>query len=100
MRLIFKRRDLFFAISKEEIIRVIKVIELFEITSSKFLVRLIDGQPTFILEPSIEADSINKQSIFGTWQMPIYLLLMRRDGDVSKALMADSLDWHLKRGDS
>jgi hypothetical protein len=53
-----------------------------------------------MLEPSREVDSINHQLTFGPWKRPGYLLLMRRDGDVSKALMADSMDWHLKREDS
>lgn len=100
MRLIFKRRDLFFGISKDEVIRVVSVIESYEIVFSKFLVRLIDGQPTFVLEPSRVVDSLNQQLSFGPWQTPRYLLLMRRDGDVCKALMADSIDWHLKREDS
>ena len=51
-------------------------------------------------EPSIEVDSINQKLSFGLWRTPSYLLLMRRDGDVSKALMADSMDWHLKKEDS
>ncbi len=100
MRLIFKRRGLFFTITKDEVIRVISVLDSFEIVSSKLLVRLIDGQPTLILEPSIEVDSINQKLSFGLWRTPSYLLLMRRDGDVSKALMADSMDWHLKKEDS
>ena len=100
MRLIFKRRGLFFAITKDEVIRVMSVLDSFEIVSSKLLVRLIDGQPTLILEPSIEVDSVNQKLNFGLWKNPNYLLLMRRDGDVSKALMADSMDWHLKKEDS
>ena len=97
MRLIFKRRDLFFAVPKDEIIRVIEVIESFEIEASNFLVRLIDGQPTLIIEPNRVFESINQKQHFGSWKNPTYLLLMRRDGDVSKALMADSMDWHLKK---
>ena len=100
MRLIFKRRGLFFTITKDEVIRVISVLDSFEIESSKLLVRLIDGQPTLILEPSIEVDSINQKLSFSLWKTPSYLLLLRRDGDVSKALMADSMDWHLKKEDS
>ena len=100
MRLIFKRRGLFFTITKDEVIRVISVLDSFEIEPSKLLVRLIDGQPTLILEPSIEADSINQKLTFGLWKQPSYLLLMRRDGDISKALMADSMDWNLKKEDS
>ena len=100
MRLIFKRRGLFFTITKDEVIRVISVLDSFEIESSKLLVRLIDGQPTLILEPSLEVDSINQRLTFALWKKPSYLLLMRRDGDISKALMADSMDWNLKKEDS
>ncbi len=100
MRLIFKRRDLLFTIIKDEVIRVISVFDFLEIEPSKLLIRLIDGQPTLILEPSIEVVSVNQQLNFGPWKKPKYLLLMRRDGDVSKALMADSMDWHLKKEDS
>tara|TARA_A100001011_G_C14302649_1_gene841576 strand:+ start:2213 stop:2515 length:303 start_codon:yes stop_codon:yes gene_type:complete len=97
MRLIFKRRGLLFDISKDEVVRVINVDESFGIDSSKFLVRLLDGQPTFILEPLRVIESINKQLSYGNWKVPKYLLLVRRDGDVCKALMVDSMDWNLKR---
>ena len=82
MRLIFKRRGLLFDISKDEVVRVINVDESFGIDSSKFLVRLLDGQPTFILEPLRVIESINKQLSYGNWKVPKYLLLVRRDGDV------------------
>ena len=99
-RLIFKRRDLIFEVAKEEVIRVINIFEAFEIKPSDFLVRLIDGQPTFVIEPSKIVNCISDQLSFGPWKNPSYLLLMRRDGDVCKALMVDSMDWHLKTKDS
>ena len=97
MRLIFKRRNLFFDISKDEVVRIVKFQEALKKEHDNIIVRLIEGQPTFVLEPSTVINSINDSSKLSSWREPIFLLLLRRDGDVCKALMADSLDWNLKK---
>ena len=97
MRLIFKRRNLFFDIEKDEVVRIIKFQEKLEAEPSALIVRLIEGQPTIILEPTKVINSINESVKWTLWKKPNFLLLLRRDGDVCKALMADSLDWNCKK---
>ena len=97
MRLIFKRRNLFFDIAKDEVVRVMEFKEKLEPEPSVLIVRLIEGQPTFILEPTKVINSINESAKCTSWKKPNFLLLLRRDGDVCKALMVDSLDWNLKK---
>ena len=95
MKINFFRRGISYSILKENVLRVIdtKVIEKIEATNIS--VKIIDGQPTFLLEPFQIFFSGGEDSSL-PWIYPEYILLMKRDGDVSNGVFIDSIEWNFK----
>ena len=91
MKILFQRRTISYSIEKDEVTRVIRGEELDDITESEFLIRILDGHPTLLLEPTNLFQDI-KNSKISSWIKPSYIFVLRRDGDAGRAIFVDSFD--------
>ena len=91
MKILFQRRTISYSIAKEEVTRVVYGEELDDITEAAFLIRILDGHPTLLLEPTNLFQEINNSKI-SSWIKPNYIFVLRRDGDAGRAIFVDSFD--------
>ena len=68
--------------------------ELDNIFETVFLVRILDGQPTLLLEPTNLFPEINYAAV-SSWIKPNYIFILQRDGDAGRAILVDSFDRRL-----
>ena len=59
MKILFQRRSVLYSITKSEVTRVMRGEELDSIFETVFLVRILDGHPTLLLEPTNLFPEIN-----------------------------------------
>ncbi len=95
MKINFSRRGVNYSVLKENALRIVdtKVIE--KIEAMNISVKIIDGQPTFLIEPFQIFFSGSEESSL-PWTYPEYILLLKKDGDVSSGVFIDSLEWNFK----
>ena len=91
MKILFERRTISYSISKEEVIRVLYSQEIDDIIEATFLVRILDGHPTILLEPTTLFPEISSAQIT-PWKRPTFIFILRRDGDAGRAIFVDSFD--------
>ena len=94
MKILFQRRSVSYSITKSEVTRVIRGEELDSIFEAVFLVRILDGHPTILLEPTDLFPEINKAAA-SSWIKPNYIFILQRDGDAGRAILVDSFDRRL-----
>ena len=94
MKILFQRRSISYSITKSEVTRVIRGEELDSIFEAVFLVRILDGHPTLLLEPTNLFPEINIDEI-SPWTKPNYIFILQRDGDAGRAVFVDSFDRRL-----
>ena len=94
MKILFQRRSVSYSIAKSEVTRVMRGEELDSIFETVFLVRILDGHPTLLLEPTNLFPEIN-YSTASSWTKPNYIFILQRDGDAGRAILVDSFDRRL-----
>ena len=94
MKILFQRRSISYSITKSEVTRVIRGEELDTIFEEVFLVRILDGHPTLLLEPTNLFPEINNATV-SSWTKPNYIFILQRDGDAGRAIFVDSFDRRL-----
>ena len=94
MKILFQRRSISYSITKSEVTRVMRGEELDNIFETVFLVRILDGHPTLLLEPTNLFPEINYAAV-SSWIKPNYIFILQRDGDAGRALLVDSFDRRL-----
>ena len=94
MKILFQRRSISYSITKSEVTRVMRGEELDSIFETVFLVRILDGHPTLLLEPTNLFPEIN-HSMASSWTKPNYIFILQRDGDAGRAIFVDSFDRRL-----
>ena len=94
MKILFQRRSISYSITKSEVTRVIRGEELDSIFETVFLVRILDGHPTLLLEPTNLFPEINDDAV-SPWTKPNYIFILQRDGDAGRAVFVDSFDRRL-----
>ena len=94
MKILFQRRSISYSITKSEVTRVMRGEELDNIFETVFLVRILDGLPTLLLEPTNLFPEINKAAV-SPWIKPNYIFILQRDGDAGRAIFVDSFDRRL-----
>ena len=94
MKILFQRRSVSYSITKSEVTRVICGEELDSIFEAVFLVRILDGHPTLLLEPTNLFPEINDTAV-SPWIKPNYIFILQRDGDAGRAIFVDSFDRRL-----
>ena len=68
--------------------------ELDNIFETVFLVRILDGHPTLLLEPTNLFPEMNETTA-SSWIKPNYIFILQRDGDAGRAILVDSFDRRL-----
>ena len=68
--------------------------ELDSIFETVFMVRILGGHPTLLLEPSKLFQEINYAEV-SSWTKPNYIFILQRDGDAGRAIFVDSFDRRL-----
>ena len=68
--------------------------ELDNIFETVFLVRILDGHPTLLIEPTNLFRKINYGAV-SSWIKPNYIFILQRDGDAGRAILVDSFDRRL-----
>ena len=94
MKILFQRRSVSYTITKSEVTRVMRGEELDSIFETVFLVRILDGHPTLLLEPTNLFPEINDTEV-SPWIRPNYIFILQRDGDAGRAVFVDSFDRRL-----
>ena len=94
MKILFQRRSISYSITKSEVTRVMRGEELDSIFETVFLVRILDGHPTLLLEPTNLFPEINIDAV-SPWTKPNYIFILQRDGDAGRAVFVDSFDRRL-----
>ena len=94
MKILFQRRSIAYSITKSEVTRVMRGEELDNIFETVFLVRILDGLPTLLLEPTNLFPEINEAAV-SSWVKPNYIFILQRDGDAGRAILVDSFDRRL-----
>ena len=94
MKILFQRRSVSYSITKSEVTRVMRGEELDSIFETVFLVRILDGHPTLLLEPTNLFPEINDDAV-SPWTKPNYIFILQRDGDAGRAVFVDSFDRRL-----
>ena len=94
MKILFQRRSISYSIAKSEVTRVMRGEELDNIFEAVFLVRILDGHPTLLLEPTNLFPEINYAAV-SSWIKPNYIFILQRDGDAGRAILVDSFDRRL-----
>ena len=94
MKILFQRRSISYSITKSEVTREIRGEELDTILEEVFLVRILDGHPTLLLEPTNLFPEINNATV-SSWTKPNYIFILQRDGDAGRAIFVDSFDRRL-----
>ena len=94
MKILFQRRSVSYSITKSEVMRVMRGEELDSIFETVFLVRILDGHPTLLLEPTNLFPEINDDAV-SPWTKPNYIFILQRDGDAGRAVFVDSFDRRL-----
>ena len=94
MKILFQRRSVSYSITKSEVTRVMRGEELDSIFETVFLVRILDGHPTLLLEPTNLFPEINIDAV-SPWTKPNYIFILQRDGDAGRAVFVDSFDRRL-----
>ena len=94
MKILFHRRSVSYSITKSEVTRVMRGEELDSIFETVFLVRVLDGHPTLLLEPTLLFPEINIDAV-SPWIKPNYIFILQRDGDAGRAVFVDSFDRRL-----
>ena len=94
MKILFQRRSVLYSITKSEVMRVMRGEELDSIFETVFLVRILDGHPTLLLEPTNLFPEINDDAV-SPWTKPNYIFILQRDGDAGRAVFVDSFDRRL-----
>ena len=94
MKILFQRRSVSYSITKSEVTRVMRGEELDSIFETVFLVRILDGHPTLLLEPTNLFPEINN-TLVSSWIKPNYIFILQRDGDAGRAILVDSFDRRL-----
>ena len=94
MKILFQRRSVLYSITKSEVMRVMRGEELDSIFETVFLVRILDGHPTLLLEPTNLFPGINDDAV-SPWTKPNYIFILQRDGDAGRAILVDSFDRRL-----
>ena len=94
MKILFERRSISYSITKEEVARVILAEDLEKIVEASFLIRILDGHPTLLLEPTNLFPGSGDADI-SSWTKPNFIFILRRDGDAGKAVLVDSFDRRL-----
>ena len=94
MKILFQRRSISYSITKSEVARVMRGEELDNIFETVFLVRILDGHPTLLLEPTNLFPEINN-AVVSSWIKPNYIFILQRDGDAGRAILVDSFDRRL-----
>ena len=94
MKILFQRRSVSYTITKSEVTRVMRGEELDSIFETVFLVRILDGHPTLLLEPTNLFPEI-KDTEVSPWTRPNYIFILQRDGDAGRAVFVDSFDRRL-----
>ena len=94
MKILFQRRSISYSITKSEVTRVMRGEELDSIFETVFLVRILDGHPTLLLEPTNLFPEINNAAV-SPWTKPNYIFILQRDGDAGRAVFVDSFDRRL-----
>jgi hypothetical protein len=74
--------------------RVMRGEEFDSIFETVFLVRILDGHPTLLLEPTNLFPEINDDAV-SPWTKPNYIFILQRDGDAGRAVFVDSFDRRL-----
>ncbi len=93
MKILFQRRSISYSITKSEVTRVMRGQEL-DIFETVFLVRILDGHPTLLLEPTKLFPETNYAAV-SSWIKPNYIFILQRDGDAGRAILVDSFDRRL-----
>ena len=94
MKILFQRRSVSYSITKSEVTRVMRGEELDSIFETVFLVRILDGHPTLLLEPTNLFPENNIDAV-SPWTKPNYIFILQRDGDAGRAVFVDSFDRRL-----
>ena len=94
MKILFQRRSISYSIAKSEVTRVMRGEDLDSIFETVFLVRIVDGHPTVLLEPDNLFPEINHAEV-SSWTKPNYIFILQRDGDAGRAIFVDSFDRRL-----
>ena len=94
MKILFQRRSISYSITKSEVTRVMRGEELDNIFETVFLVRILDGHPTLLLEPTKLFPETNYAAV-SSWIKPNYIFILQRDGDAGRAILVDSFDRRL-----
>ncbi len=94
MKILFQRRSVSYSITKSEVTRVMRGEELDSIFETAFLVRILDGHPTLLLEPANLYPEFNDGAV-SQWKKPNYIFILQRDGDAGRAIFVDSFDRRL-----
>ncbi len=94
MKILFQRRSVLYSITKSEVMRVMRGEEFDSIFETVFLVRILDGHPTLLLEPTNLFPEINDDAV-SPWTKPNYIFILQRDGDAGRAVFVDSFDRRL-----
>ena len=94
MKILFQRRSISYSIAKSEVTRVVRGEELDNIFETVFLVRILDGHPTLLLEPTNLFPEINCTEV-SSWTKPNFIFVLQRDGDAGKAILVDFFDRRL-----
>ena len=94
MKIVFQRRSISYSITKSEVTRVMRGQELDNIFETVFLVRILDGHPTLLLEPTNLFPEMNETTA-SSWIKPNYIFILQRDGDAGRAILVDSFDRRL-----
>ena len=94
MKILFQRRSISYSITKSEVTRVTRGKELDSIFEAVFLVRILDGHPTLLLEPTSLFPEVNHAAV-SSWTKPNYIFILQRDGDAGRAIFVDSFDRRL-----
>ena len=91
MKILFQRRAISYSIPKDEVLRVLQGEDADDIEEAVFLVRIFDGHPTLLIEPtSLFPEKSN--TVLSSWIKPSYIFVLRRDGDAGRAIFVDSFD--------
>ncbi|MDA9688948.1 hypothetical protein N9V13_00835 [Betaproteobacteria bacterium] len=94
MKILFQRRSISYSIKKIEVTRVMRGEELDSIFEAVFMVRILGGHPTLLLEPSNLFQKVNYAGL-SPWTKPNYIFILQRDGDAGRAIFVDSFDRRL-----
>ena len=94
MKILFQRRSISYSIAKGEVTRVMRGEDLDSIFETVCLIRILDGHPTLLLEPTSLFPEINNAEV-SSWTSPNYIFILRRDGDAGRAIFVDSFDRRL-----